>query len=139
MACAGLLLVMLASATLQISNAVGTNSTQPLPSAPPPVVAVQKPSIFVVQKPINLSLPARIHNPAAAMESSSLESDGARSALAVPGISIGPLHADFGGTTGGHMHLATVKLEGVSVFGGSVGGSIDSRSARITLSWQTGN
>ncbi|HEX3430667.1 MAG TPA: hypothetical protein VHT03_07255 [Rhizomicrobium sp.] len=53
------------------------------------------------------------------------------------GINLGPLHTQFGGTTGRHLHVATVKLEGVSVFGGSIGGSIDSRSARITLSWPT--
>lgn len=135
MACASMLLVVLASTTLQISDAVRPDSAQPLPSAPPPLSVA-------VQKPINLSLPARIHNPAMVMsgtEFSSSQSDAAHTALAVPGVSIGPLHADFGGTTGGHMHLATVKLEGVSVFGGSVGGSIDSRSARITLSWPTGN
>jgi hypothetical protein len=54
-------------------------------------------------------------------------------------INLGPLHAEFGGVTGRHMHLATVKLEGVSVFGANVGGSLDSRSARITLSWPTSN
>lgn len=133
MACAGLLLMILASATLQITDAVRPNTAQPLPSTSPPPVA---------QRQINLSLPARIHTLAMTMpgtEFSLSQGDAVQAAHSVPSISIGPFHADFGGTTGRHMHLATVRLDGVSVFGGSVGGSIDSRSARIILSWHTGN
>lgn len=131
MACAGLLLSMLASTTLQIADAVRLDTAQP---APPPVVAVQR--------PIDLSLPERIHHsasPLAGTEFSSPQFDAGQTTLANPGISLGPLRTEFGGTTGRHMHLATVRLEGVSVFGGSIGGSIDSRSARVTLSWPTGN
>ena len=131
MACAGLLLVMFAAAALQLPDAV-----RPLPSQPPS----SEPG-----RHIDLSLPERIHNPAMPMSGmvlSSPQSEAAEAALATavhPGISFGPFRTDFGGTTGRHMHLATVRLEGVSVFGGSIGGSIDSRSARITLSWHTGN
>jgi|SRR5215469_6943628 len=134
MACAGLLLIMLASSTLQISDAVRTEIEQPVPSRPPPSAAVGK--------PINLSLPARIHDPAMSMpgtEFSSPEFNAAQTGPSRVSINLGPLHTEFGGTTGRQMHLATVKLEGVSVFGGSIGGSIDSRSARITLSWPTGH
>ena len=127
------LLVMLASVTLNISDAVRPNSAQPTLSLPP----------IAVQKPINLSLPARIiHNPAMAMSGNELSApqfDAAQAASSHVSINLGPLHTEFGGMTGRHMHVATVKLEGVSVFGGSIGGSIDSRSARITLSWHTGN
>lgn len=132
MACAGWLLVVLASVALHMPDAARENAAQPTFS--PPRIAIQK--------PINLSLPARIHNPAMAMSGSDFSSpqfDAAQVASSHVSINLGPLHTEFGGTTGRHMHLATVKLEGVSVFGGSIGGSIDSRSARIILSWHTGN
>ncbi|HLY05170.1 MAG TPA: hypothetical protein VKR31_05430 [Rhizomicrobium sp.] len=131
---------MLASTTLQIADAVRSDTVQPAPSAVPPVSA--PPPAVAVRRPIDLSLPVRIHHPANGLpgtEFSSPSSDAAQTNSAYPGFSLGPLRTEFGGTTGRHMHLATVKLEGVSVFGGSVGGSVDSRSARVTLSWPTGN
>ncbi len=51
-----------------------------------------------------------------------------------PSINIGSFHAEIGGT-GTHAHLAHYTLEGVQVMGGSVSGSIDGRSARITIDW----
>lgn len=133
MASASLLLVVLTSVMLQLPDAARTNPEQSLQAAP---------SATAVNRPINLSLPERIHSPAmlpSGMAFSPRQSDAAQSSWAHAGISIGPLRTEFGGTTGRHMHLATMKLEGVSIFGGSVGGSIDSRSARITLSWPSGN
>ena len=134
MACAGLLLVsVLAAVSPGLSDAVRSS---PEPPTPPPV-AHQVPSA-----PINLSVPGAIHAPA-------IPPSGAGIGIAAPdinrwdessartSINLGPLHTEFGGVTGHHMHLATVKLNGVSVFGGSIGGSIDSRSARITFSWPT--
>lgn len=135
MACACLLLVtMLAAATPEIPDVVHQNAQPPLSTSLP---AARE----TFSRPINLSVAAAIHNPAierseerlSAPEESGFESD----AAIHPSINLGPLHTEFGGTTGRHMNLATMKLEGVSVFGGSIGGSISSRSARITLSWPT--
>lgn len=134
MACAGLLLVLLASVTLQIPGAVRGNTEQSLP--PPAPSPAASPG-----KPINLSLNA-IHIPAMLPSGTDIKlqrSDVAPAATAPAGIRLGPLRTEFGGITGRHLHLATVRLEGISIFGGSIGGSIDSRSARITLSWPTGN
>jgi hypothetical protein len=132
MVCAGLVLAsVLVAVSANLPDSVRSNT------GPPPAIARQAPS-----GPINLSVPGAIHAPA-------ISSSGARIDLvaqdsnrwdgsqARTSINLGPLHTEFGGATGRHTHLATVKLEGVSVFGGSVGGSIDSRSARITLSWPT--
>jgi hypothetical protein len=133
MACAGLLLVsVLASTTLQLSDAARGNMGQPAsPSGISPSVAAPR--------AINLSLPDKVHGPA--MPSSGMEfapiSANPPPAVIPTTISFGPFRTQFGGTTGRHMHLATVKLEGVSILGGSIGGSIDSRSARITFSWPT--
>jgi len=132
MACASLLAVALAVVTPAIPDAVQLNAPATGPSVP-----MSRPAIA---KPIDLSVSSTIHNP-------TIPSSGKRPLLALhdtdhwndgdasPGISLGPLRAEFGGVTGRHMHLATMKLEGVSVLGASVGGSVDSRSARITLSW----
>lgn len=51
-----------------------------------------------------------------------------------PAINIGSFHAEIGGT-GTHAHLAHYTLEGVQVMGGTVSGSIDGRSARVTIDW----
>lgn len=133
MACAGLLLAsVLAAVTPSVPDAVRPTPQPTLPSAPPRTVAT---------KPIDLSVPVAIHNPA-------ILSSGANAALAAPGpehwdggarpgFSIGPLRTEFGGVTDRHMHVATMKLDGISVFGASISGSIDSRSARITFTWPT--
>jgi hypothetical protein len=51
-----------------------------------------------------------------------------------PALDIGAFHAEIGGT-GTHAHLAHYTLEGVSVMGGQVSGSIDGKSARIAIDW----
>ena len=136
MACAGLFLVStLAAASANLPNGVRTDTA---PALSPPFVQ------HAPARPINLSVVGAVHAPA-------IFSSGLSVPVSVPSaghwnesasrtsINLGPLHAEFGGVTGRHMHLATVRLEGVSVLGANVGGSIDSRSARITLSWPTGN
>ena len=57
------------------------------------------------------------------------------------GFSIGPFHAEavtrYAGR-GRRQHLAPhYRLEGVSVFGGAVGGSVDGRGGMVTLEWHT--
>jgi hypothetical protein len=147
MACAGLLLVgLMAAVSTNVPDPVRLPDPDPVraPNAvhlntwlnSPPPVAHTMPA-----GPINLSVHGAIHAPAFSPSESGIapgapQNDrwggGSRTS-----ISLGPLHTEFGGVTDRHMHLATVKLEGVSVFGGSIGGSIDSRSARITFSWHT--
>jgi len=51
-----------------------------------------------------------------------------------PSIDIGSFHAELGGA-GSRVHLAHYTLEGVRVMGGTVSGSIDGKSARITIDW----
>ena len=134
MACAGLLLAsVVAAATLVLPDAV-RSTNEPLGASSPASPRVN------VSRPIDLSVAGAIHNPTPRASGAEVVLqpmstwDGSE---AGPGISLGPLHTQFGGVTGRHMHLATVKLEGVSVFGGTISGSIDSRSAKITLSWPT--
>jgi hypothetical protein len=57
---------------------------------------------------------------------------------AAPGLSLGPFRTEFDSTPGRPAHLGAVRLNGVTVFGASVGGRIDGRSAHLVLSWQTG-
>jgi hypothetical protein len=58
------------------------------------------------------------------------------------GFSIGPFHAEgitneFG--RGRHPHPTPhYRLEGVTVLGGAVGGSVDGRGGMVTLDWHTG-
>jgi hypothetical protein len=92
---------------------------------------------------IDLSLPKAIHDLAIASSAGDSEriapvADRWVGANQVPGVSLGPLRTEFGGLAGRHMQLATMRLEGVSVFGANIGGSIDSRSARVTFSWPSG-
>jgi hypothetical protein len=58
------------------------------------------------------------------------------------GFSLGPLRAEGFTSTAGKNGRVRVKphirLEGVSVLGGSVGGSLDTRGGMLTLNWQTG-
>lgn len=133
MACAGLLLIsVLAAGAPDVADVVH----QARETSPPPSLSQPPPN-----RPIDLSVRGAMHNPAISPSEANADSgmpqsdhwnDGAR-----PGFSLGPLRAEFGGVTGRRMHLATVRLEGVSVFGGSVGASLGSRSAKITLSWPT--
>ncbi len=53
--------------------------------------------------------------------------------IAIPGLSFGMAGI---GTGRGAKHFAILKLQGVTLFGGSVGGSIDGRSAHLVLTWQ---
>jgi hypothetical protein len=136
MACAGFLLVsVLAAASSNIPAAVRTDT----PPALPPPVAQRLPI-----GPINLSVVGAGHAPAMSPSRANASVSAPNAArwdesASRTSINLGPLHAEFGGVSGRHMHLATVRLEGVSVFGANVGGSLDSRSARITLSWPTSN
>ena len=135
MACAGLFLVsVVAAMTASLPDVVRPGST---PTIPPPSVSSRASS-----GPIDLSVPGAIHRPAISSSGAGLELPASDSNRWEAGdtrtsINLGPFHTEFGGVTGRHMHVATVKLEGVSLFGGSIGGSIDSRSARITFSWPT--
>lgn len=52
-------------------------------------------------------------------------------------IKIGPLQTQFERQTGKHAHFARFELNGVTVFGASVGGSVDGRSAALQLTWPT--
>ena len=57
------------------------------------------------------------------------------------GFSIGPFHAEavtrYGGR-GRRQHLAShYRLEGVTVLGGAIGGSVDGRGGMVTLEWHT--
>lgn len=61
------------------------------------------------------------------------------SPAAPAGLSIGPFHAEAGDDfrPGRRHHLAPrYRLDGVSVFGGSVSGTLSSRGGMITLQWQ---
>jgi hypothetical protein len=57
--------------------------------------------------------------------------------ISIPSISFGSVRAEIGGGSGipGHHHGANFRLEGVSIFGSSISGSVDGRSARIALTW----
>ena len=135
MACAGLLFAI----------SVGVGAAPNLGDAGhdhlPPVATMQNVAPHPADRTIDLSVANALHNPAL------LSSSAATTGLATnesrwensetPGFSIGPLRTEFGGVSGRHMHLATIKLQGLSVFGGSVGASLDSRSAKISLSWPT--
>ena len=57
------------------------------------------------------------------------------------GFAIGPFHADtitkFSGRSG-RAHLSPhYRLDGVTLFGGAVGGSVDGRGGMLTLQWKT--
>jgi len=58
-----------------------------------------------------------------------------------PGFSIGPIRAEgFSAQLGKNGKLRFkphYRLDGVSVFGGSIGGSIDTRGGIVTLNWKT--
>ncbi|HWE06649.1 MAG TPA: hypothetical protein VG274_08075 [Rhizomicrobium sp.] len=55
--------------------------------------------------------------------------------ISLPSISFGSVRAEIGGTAGGLKHGANFRLEGVSLFGSSISGSVDGRSARLTFTW----
>ena len=104
-----------------------------------PAIAEAPPHGF--RHPIDLSAPFR-----GAMRSQSgddravLNSHGQddNNSTETQGVSVGPLRFGSGGGMGRHTHLARFKVEGVTIFGGSVGGSLDGRSANIVLSWPAG-
>jgi len=141
MACAGIFLLSVlagASANLPSANLPNAVRTYTEPALSPPPVQ------HVTARPIDLSVVGAVH-------ASAISRSGLSAPFSAPGpdrwdesasrtsINVGPLHAEFGGVSGRHMHLATVRLEGVSILGASVGGSLDSRSARIILRWPTSN
>jgi hypothetical protein len=49
------------------------------------------------------------------------------------GLSFGPIRAESE-TTNGHRHMH-YRVEGLSLFGGDVGGSLDKGGAMLTLHW----
>ena len=53
------------------------------------------------------------------------------------GLSLGPVQTEFQRATGKHAQFARFRLNGVTVFGAAIGGSIDGRSAHFVLSWPT--
>ena len=57
------------------------------------------------------------------------------------GFSIGPFRAEAATRYGGRgrrAHLAPhYRLEGMTVFGGAIGGSMDGRGGMVTLEWHT--
>ena len=144
MACAGLLLaisVALGTAT-NLSEAVRENSpasAAPMASQSLPTIQNQAPR--PANRVIDLSVAGALHNPAIPSVSEGTSPTAPNESRwengETPGFSLGPVRTEFGGVSGRHMHLATIKLQGLSVFGGSVGASLDSRSARISLSWPT--
>jgi hypothetical protein len=59
------------------------------------------------------------------------------------GFAIGPFHADtvtkFSARSG-KAHLSPhYRLDGVTLFGGAIGGSVDGRGGMLTLQWKTGS
>ena len=133
MACAGLLLVsVLAGGSTNLSDTVWPDLRLP----PQNLTAPRLPSA-----PIDLSVAGRIHAPVISASGAGLEDTTSQPDRwengPLPSVRFGPFRTQFGGMTGRHMHVATVRLEGVSILGGSIGGSLDSRSARITFSWPT--
>ncbi len=65
--------------------------------------------------------------------------DQSRGPIQLPGISWGQPPAEFGGQARKRAHFATVRLQGMTLFGGSIGASVDGRSAHFSLTWPTGN
>jgi hypothetical protein len=56
-----------------------------------------------------------------------------------PAHPFGLPRAGLPGMTSKREHMATFRLQGVTLFGGSVAGSVDGRSAHLLLSWPTGD
>lgn len=131
MACACLLLLtVLAAVTPGLPDASRANTQSAMPPDTSSRVPVGK---------IDLSLSEVLHDPAISSVGdagySAPDADRWNGARALPGVRLGPLRTEFGGVAGRRMHLATMRLEGISVLGANIGGSIDSRSARITFTW----
>ena len=53
------------------------------------------------------------------------------------GIVVGPFQTEFARQTGKHANFARFRLNGVTVLGASIAGSVDGRSAHVELSWPT--
>lgn len=104
-----------------------------------PSSAASESSGLIPGRPIDLSAPfrgamrQRWEDDRAEMQPH--EIDG-KDSVGSRGLSFGPFQVGGSGFSGGrHRHLASFKLNGVTVFGGSVAGSVDGRSANIVLSW----
>lgn len=92
--------------------------------------------------PIDLSAPfhdamrPQSRDDRAVLSSHDAEND---SATAAQGLSLGPFHVGgFEGSDGmgrKHRRFASFRVDGVTIFGGSVAGNVDGRSANIVLSW----
>jgi len=62
--------------------------------------------------------------------------------LGIPGVSFGSMSSGgsgINGVRGRRSHYATFVLDGTTVLGGSIGASLDGRSANVVLSWPTGD
>lgn len=53
------------------------------------------------------------------------------------GIVVGPFRTEFARRTGEHANLARFRLNGVTLLGATIAGSVDGRSAHVELSWPT--
>ena len=112
-------------------------SAEPLSVAsPPPAVHAEG-----FSHPIDLSAPFRGEIRPHETDDHALVSyeDGDRDgSTARPGFSLGPLRAGVGTMGIKRAHLATFRVDGVTIFGANIGGSVDGRSAHIVLSWPSG-
>lgn len=106
-----------------------------LPSAPS---SIPTPPAAPPNRPIDLSAFGAFHNMAQRQAEPFIRHD---TDDAMPtgnsGLSLGPLQTDFQRATGKHAQFARFRLNGVTVFGAAIGGSIDGRSAHLVLSWPT--
>lgn len=105
------------------------------PSPSVPAAAADRP----LEHPIDLSAPdGRRIAPPPGFPQTPLPSDTQDNRwtqpIAIPGLSFGMAGE---GTGRFAKHYAILKLEGVTLFGGNVGGSIDGRSAHLVLTWPT--
>jgi hypothetical protein len=108
----------------------------PFPVTPFPLTS--EASVHELRHAIDLSAPIhgvtqpRTDDNRAILLSHSWESE---NSTETQGLSVGPLRIGSGDQIGRHVHLAHFRVEGVTILGGSVGGSLDGRSANIVLSW----
>jgi hypothetical protein len=121
---------------LSVWSAMPASAEAPNPVFSP---AVAEMSVQHLRHPIDLSqlfrdaTRPRIEEDSAVLAPHYLEG---RNSAESQGLSLGPLHIGGSNGMGGrHRHLAHFRVDGLTVFGGSVGGSVDGRSANIVLSW----
>ncbi|MGH6877494.1 MAG: hypothetical protein ACREHV_08980 [Rhizomicrobium sp.] len=81
-------------------------------------------------------LPPSARQPASPMISASGPDEWHRP-LTLPGISLAPPQPEFGPVAGKRTRFSGIRLDGVTLFGANVGGSVDGRSAHFTLTWPT--